>query len=313
MKYPNFLQKNDLIGITALSKGSGDVIKETKISLNHLKENYRLIVTPNVYGNGFVSSDVDTRVREFNDLLNEDIKMLMNIRGGDFLYETLDFLDYQKIVDKKLLVQGYSDPTSLLYILTTKYDLATIYGFNGKSYDNELLEEYQLNNLEILKGNLIKQESFMDRKTLSLKGDFKASGIIIGGCLDVLRNMIGTNYDNTLEFIRKYGKYKIIWYFDIYNMSSVDVYLTLLQMKNIGYFKKTDTVIFGSVLFPNIECELDYNDVYSKVFEECNIIVDANIGHVKPVFTIINGSLATVTYQNNKMILEMELLNESNG
>lgn len=313
MKYPNFLRKDDLIGITALSKGAGDVIKETKISLNHLKENYRLIVTPNVYGNGYVSSDVKTRVKEFNDLLNEDIKMLMNIRGGDFLYETLNFLDYQKIVDKKLLVQGYSDPTSLLYILTTKYDLATVYGFNGKSYDSEVLEEYQLNNLEILKGNLINQESFMDRKTISLNGDFKASGIIIGGCLDVLRNMIGTSYDNTLNFIKKYDKYNIIWYFDIYHMSSIDVYLTLLQMKNIGYFNKTDTIIFGSVLFPQIECELDYQDVYSKVFEKCNIVIDANIGHVKPVFTIINGSSATITYYKTKMILEMELLNESDG
>ena len=312
MKYPNFLQKGDLIGITALSKGCGDVIKETKISLNHLKENYRLIVTPNVYESGFVSSDIKTRVKEFNDLLDENIKMLMNIRGGDFLYETLDFLDYPKIVNKKLLVQGYSDPTSLLYMLTTKYDLATIYGFNGKSYDNEVLEEYQLNNLEILKGNLVKQESFMDRKTLSLNGNFKSSGIIIGGCLDVLQKMIGTSYDNTLEFIKKYGKHKIIWYFDIYNMSSVDVYLTFLQMKNIGYFKKTDTIILGSVMFPCVDCELDYKDVYSKVFEKCNIIVDANIGHVKPVFTIINGSLATITYQDNKMVLEMELLNESN-
>ena len=313
MKYPDFLQKDDLIGITALSEGAGDVIKETKISLNHLKENYRLIVTPNVYGNGFVSSDIKTRVREFNDLLNEDIKMLMNIRGGNFLYETLDFLDYQKIVDKKLWVQGYSDITSLLYILTTKYDLATIYGFNGKSYDNEVLEEYQLNNLEIIKGNLIKQESFMDRKTLSLNGDFKSSGIIIGGCLDVLRNIIGTSYDNTLSFIKKYNKHKIIWYFDIYKMSSVDVYLTLLQMKNIGYFKKTDTIIFGNVMFPIIDCELDYQDVYSKVFEKSNIIVDANIGHVKPVFTVINGSFATISYYDNKMALEMELLNEGNG
>lgn len=311
MKYPSFLHKGDVIGITALSMGAGDVIKEMKISLNHLKKNYQLIVTPNVYGCGIVSSDVKTRVEEFNNLLNENIKMLMNIRGGDFLYETLDYLDYQKIVDKRILVQGYSDPTSLLYILTTKYDLATIYGFNAKSYDTEILDEYQLNNLEILKGNLLKQESFMDRDTLSLNGNFKSTGIIIGGCLDVLRNMIGTSYDKTLDFIEKYQKYHIIWYFDIYSMGSVDVYLTLLQMKNIGYFKKTDTFIFGSVLYSKLDCNIDYIDVYRKIFNNCNVIIDANIGHVKPVFTIINGSLATVSYNNNKMILEMELLNEN--
>ncbi len=313
MKYPNFLKKDDLIGITALSSGMGSDVEETKISFNNLKKYFKLIITPNVYGKFTVSSDVSTRIREFNELLNEDIKLLYIFRGGDFTYETLDFLDYEKIVNKNIWLSGASDPTSLLYILTTKYDLATIYGFNGKNYDSKDLEKYQLNNLEIIKGNLIKQESFMDRKTISINKDFKSSGIIIGGCLDILRFIPGTSYDNTLNFIEKYKDKKIIWYFDIFAMGSVDVYLTLLQLKNIGWFKYSDTFIFGSILFPKKECEMDYYDVYKKVFGDKNVIYDANIGHVRPVFTIINGSMATVEYKNNKMILYEEFLNENNG
>ena len=313
MKYPNFLNKEDLVGITALSCGIGKDIKETKISFNNLKKYFKLIITPNVYGNYIVSSDTNTRVYEFNELLNEDIKLLYVFRGGDFTYETLDYLDYEKIVNKNIWVSGASDPTSLLYILTTKYDLATIYGFNGKSYDSIKLEKYQLNNLDILHGNLIIQESFMDRKTISINGNFCDSGVIIGGCLDVLRFIPGTSYDNTINFIEKYKDKKIIWYFDIFAMGSVDVYLTLLQLKNIGWFKYSDTFIFGSILFPKIECDMDYFDVYKKVFNDKNVIYDANIGHIKPVFTIINGSMATVEYQNNKMILKEELLNENNG
>ena len=313
MKYPSFLKKNDLVGITALSCGVGNDLKETKVSFNNLKKYFKLIVTPNVYGNYYVSSDIETRVKEFNELLDEDIKLLYIFRGGDFTYETLDFLDYRKIVEKNIWVSGASDPTSLLYILTTKYDLATIYGFNGKGYDSETLEKYQIENLEILNGNLIIQESYMDRNTISINGNFKDSGVIIGGCLDILRFLPGTSYDNTINFIEKYHDKKIIWYFDIFAMGSVDVYLTLLQLKNIGWFKYTDTVIFGSVLFPKVECELEYIDGIKRVFKDKNIIYDANIGHVKPVFTIINGSLATIEYRNNKMILKEELLNENNG
>lgn len=313
MKYPSFLKKNDLVGITALSCGVGNDIRETKISFNNLKKYFKLIVTPNVYGNYYVSSDIETRVKEFNELLDEDIKLLYIFRGGDFTYETLDFLDYRKIVEKNIWVSGASDPTSLLYILTTKYDLATIYGFNGKGYDSETLEKYQIENLEILNGNLIIQESYMDRNTISINGNFKDSGVIIGGCLDILRFLPGTSYDNTINFIEKYRDKKIIWYFDIFAMGSVDVYLTLLQLKNIGWFKYTDTVIFGSVLFPKVECELEYIDGIKRVFKDKNIIYDANIGHVKPVFTIINGSLATIEYKNDKMILKEELLNENNG
>ena len=313
MRYPKFLKTGDTIGITALSSGAGNKIKEVKVSLNHLKEDYKLIVTPDVYGEEIVSTDVNTRVKEFNKLLDEKIDALMNIRGGDFTYETLDYLDFSKIAKKNLLVQGFSDTTSLVYILTTKYDLATLYGCNAKSYDSEILEKYQINNLEFMKGNLLYQESFGDRKTFSLNGDFKDSGVIIGGCLDIIRFLLGTSYDNTKEFLEKYKNHKIIWYFDIFAMGSVDVYLTLLQMKNMGYFQYSDTFIFGSVFFPKVECEMEYSHGFQKALEKKNIIVDANIGHVDPAFTILNGSLATIEMKKNKMMLRQEFLDENNG
>lgn len=313
MKYPRFLQKGDTLGITALSSGAGDKIKEVKISLNHLKEDYKLIITPNTYGMEIVSSNIKTRVSEFNDLLNEDIQGLMNIRGGDFCYETLDYLDFNKIVKKNLLVQGSSDTTSLVYILTTKYDLATIYGFNAKGYDKEILSKDELDNLEFMKGNLLTQKSYHDRNTHSINGEFKSNGVIIGGCLDVIRYLLGTSYDGTKKFINKYKDKKIIWYFDIFAMGSTDVYLTLLQMKKMGYFKYSDTFIIGSIIYPKIECMMEYSEAYKKVFENSNIIVEANIGHIEPKFTILNGSLATVTFKDNELVLKQELLDENNG
>ena len=312
MKYPNFLKKNDLVGITALSSGTGDKILEVKVALNHLKEYFRLIITPDVYGQEIVSADKETRIEEINELLDEDIKLLLNIRGGDFLYETLDGIDYSKIVKKNVWVMGYSDITSLLYILTTKYDLATIYGFNAKSFDDLILSKYQLNNLEILAGNIITQHSF-DSSTISLNGNFKDKGILIGGCLDTLRYLIGTEYDKTTSFIEKYKDYKIVWYFDIFRMDSVDFYLTILKLNNLGWFKYSDTFLFGRVLFPKEECNLSYEEAMKRVFNDKNIVFNADIGHVRPSFTLINGSLANIEYEDNKLVLKMEFLDENNG
>ena len=313
MKYPRFLKENDVLGITAISSGAGNKIKEVKTSLNHLKVDYKLIVTPNVYGHELVSSSKETRIKEFNELLNEDIKAILNIRGGDFSYEVLDSLDYKKIVDKRLVVEGFSDTTSLVYILTTKYDYATLYGFNAKGFDSEILEKDQLTNLEYLKGNLVLQKSYHDRVDYSINGDFSSDGVIIGGCLDVIRYLLGTSYDGTKSFINKYKDKKIIWYFDIFAMGSVDVYLTLLQMKKMGYFKYSDTFIFGSIIYPRIECNTDYATFYKKALGNKNIIVDANIGHINPRFTILNGSMATVTFKNNELVLKQELMDEDNG
>ena len=161
-----------------------------------------------------------------------------------------------------------------------------------------------MNCLDIISGKEIIQKSFNDRKTLSINGDFNDSGRIIGGCLDVLKNLIGTSYDNTLNFIERYKDDGIIWYFDIYSMSSIDVYSTLLQLDNIGWFKYTKTIIVGSILFPKEDDYLKYQEVYKKVFNNKNIIYDANIGHVKPVFTIINGSVIHINYHDKSICLE---------
>ena len=313
MKYPNFIKDGDLVGITALSSGTGNDIKEVKVAINHLKEHFKLIVTPNVYGNQIVSSDIEKRIQEFNELLNEDIKMLLNIRGGDFSLETIDRLNLENIVKKKILVEGFSDITSLVYVLTTKYDYMTFYGLNAKSFDDKDLLPYQLNNIEFMKGHFLTQHSFNDRKTISLNGDFTSSGVILGGCLDVIRYLVGTNLDNTLDFIHKYCDKKIIWYFDIFAMNSVDTYLTLLQFKRIGFFDYTDTILIGSIIYPKVECELDYREVYKKIFEDKNVVYDANIGHVEPVFTMVNGSLGTVTFKDNNLSIKQEIMDENNS
>lgn len=312
MKYPEFLQKNDLIGMTALSSGCSDCLDELKVSLNNLKKDYRVIVTSDVYGDSVVSASKEIRAREFNKLLEEDIKMIYIARGGDYLKETLDLIDFHKLQEKEIWIQGYSDPTSLLYILTTKYDIATIYGINGKGYDSVVLSKYQKDNLEIIKGNLLEQTSFNDRKTISLNGNFTSKGIIIGGCLDVLKDLLESKYDSTLSFINKYKEHGIVWYFDIFSMTSREIYDVLLKMKELGYFLYTDTYLFGTVLFKNEEINLTYFDAISEVLKG-NIVMDANIGHVKPSFTIINGSLVSVKFEDDILSIKQEVLNEEDN
>lgn len=311
MIYPKFLKKNDLIGITALSSGCDDSLNEFQISLNNLSQDYEVLVTNDVYGNHVVSASKEIRSKEFNDLLDTDVKMIYIARGGDYLIETLPYLDFDKIRNNPVWIQGYSDPTSLLYILTTKYDIATIYGLNGKGYDSLVLEKYHLNNLEINKGNLVVQESFMDRDTISLNGEFTSNGIIIGGCIEVLKDIFDTKYDDTLDFVNRYKNYGIVWYFDIFNMTSHELMETLNLFKNKGWFKYSNTILFGTVMFKNETSDMAYIDAVKMVFDNnYNIVMDANIGHVKPSFTIINGSIASVSFKDKKLVLKQHLLEE---
>lgn len=306
MIYPKFLTKNSVIGITALSAGCMDTKEEMNDALRNLKQFFSVIWTPNVFGNYIVSSNKDVRLKELNSLLEQNIDLLQIARGGDFLYEILDKIPCELIVKKRLLVQGYSDVTSLLYILTTKYDLSTIYGLNGKSYAYKL-DKYQLNNLKILTGDLICQNNY-DSDFVSVNGNFEREGMLIGGCLEVLKNIIGTKFDATKEFLAKYRDSSIIWYFDIYNMNPIDVYLTFLQFKDAGWFEYSDTFIIGKVLFKQKEDVITYQEAYTRALFG-NILYDANIGHTKPMFTLINGSMAHITCTENCWKLQQKFQN----
>ena len=326
MIYPKFLKEKDIVGITAPSAGVGNKLESFEKSLNSIhKAGFKTIETVHVRINSEVSASPKVRAKELDELVtNDDVDMIMCASGGDFLIDMLPYVDYNKIKENVKWILGYSDPTSLLYTITTKLDIATLYGMNAGSYDQENLHKSLQNNLEIIKGNLVKQESFelyekeqdelkdgynLTEKVFwkNLNGNFEVEGRIIGGCIDCLRDLIGTAFDNTVNFIEKYKEDGIIWYFDVFSLTTEEFYRTLFQMDQAGWFKYTKAVIVGRVRFPNSFTQMTYEKALLKIFKKIPIVVDADIGHVAPKMTIINGAIATIESKNGKGSISFEL------
>ena len=93
-------------------------------------------------------------------------------------------------------------------------------------------------------------------------------------------------------------------------MTSEDVLRTLWQFENAGWFEYSKAFIFGRVKYPNSFLDMSYIDAYKHVLKDKIIIHDADIGHVKPTFTIINGSYVTIDYSNSTFKVETELKGE---
>lgn len=325
MKYPSFLNDNDLIGITACSCGVLDKIDKYNKSINNFKKyGFNVIETKNVKTDGVVSSSNIDRANELKELyINDDVKMISIARGGDFLYDMLPLVDYDCINDNVKWISGSSDPTSLLFTITTNLDIATIYSpSNMTGFDEELLHPSLINYFKIIKGeNVIQRkydkcesESFSDILSkddvwLNLNGDVNETGRLIGGCIECLKDIIGTKYDNAKNFIEKYKDDGTIWYFDVFNMTSESLYNTLLQFKNAGWFKYTKAILIGRVAFPNTYVDMGYEKMIKKAIPDIKVVYNMDIGHVKPAFTLINGSIATIVSNNNEGNLEMKYEN----
>ena len=313
MKYPKFLKENDTIGITALSMGIDDKkIDSFNTSISNLNnKGFKTFCTPNVYSNNpLVSSSASIRAKEFESLVtSKNINMIMCARGGDFLFDCLEYIDFSLLVNNTKWVQGYSDPTSLLFVITTKYDIATIYGNNAGSYDEN--HKCYDDSLSLIRGEFPIQKSFSLNPTdwKCLNGSFEESGILIGGCIECLRFVIGSQHDNVVNFVNKYKDYGFIWYFDLFDISTFDLYNTLVQFKNAGWFNYARAFIFGRVCIPNtFEDSYTYEQAIKDALGDERVVIDADIGHIRPTFSVINGAIGNINVKDNNATLEMKFI-----
>lgn len=335
MIYPKFIKENDCIGVIAPSNGAKDELKINKY--NNAKKNleslgYRLELSKNIYkSNKARSADKLVRAKEVNSFFDSDCDVIMCASGGEFLVEILPYVDFSKLVKKPKYVCGFSDPTGLLFPITTKYDIATIYGQNFSSLGSESFHKSELDFLEIIKGNLIELNNYdmyegeRGERITGLEGlnltdkvkykeikdrEVELTGRIIGGCFDIISELCGTKYDGMKEFNNKYGKDGIIWYFDNCELSLEETIRTLWKLNEFDYFKYAKCVIFGR--FGNESSCLEY-DVKSCLLDsvlcEMNIpvIYDTDFSHKAPCLPVINGSIASIKYKNHKFKIKYEL------
>ena len=321
MKYPDFIKKNDLIGITAPSAGVGRDLLKFDASLARLaNEGYRIKESKSVRVNSLVSNTAEIRAAELKELAEDkEVKMIIMATGGDFMYELMPQVDFASLLAHPKWLMGYSDPTNLLFTLTVRYDLATIYGFNAGDYANG--EEDQLYNLRLLHGDIGEQKNYPFHQVdnpygnndfsyhiaTKWQGEARMKGRLIGGCMDILAVLIGTEFGMINPFLEKYKEDGFIWYFDIYSLSSLNFYLHLLQFKYAGWFKYLKGIVLGRVCMPNIDTIIDYREAVERALPGVPLISEADIGHVRPSFTLINGAIGEFSVKNSEASLRMEL------
>ena len=336
MIYPEFIKENACIGVPAPSAGADTIQRKNKMqnSKKNLEElGYRLKLSKNLLNceKGRSSTALE-RASETNEMFKDkEIDMILSACGGDFLVETLPYIDFNILKENPKLVAGFSDPTGLLYPITTKYDISTIYGQNFGSFGMENWHQSQKDFLEVVTGKqkeVRSYELYEANETEAITGlegynltekvywktlddkEANVNGRIIGGCMDIISELAGTKYDGINEFNEKYKEDGIIWYFDNCELSMEETIRTLWKFSELGYFKYAKGVIFGR-FGVNVTC-YDY-DVKTCLQDSAlgnlniPIIYDADISHKSPCMPIINGAIATVNVKDGKGSIEFEL------
>lgn len=340
LNIPKKLEKGDYIGVTATSGGLEDKAGLNKLE-NAIKnmqiQGFNVMETENVRKcEKLVSSSGKERAEEFLKLWkNEKIKYIITARGGEFLMEMLPFIDKEIIKSYgPKWVQGFSDSSLLLFYLTTNFNIPTIHANNFSSYGMKDLHESMTRTIEILKNsnNCNNQNNFemyesysinreegkeLEPYNLTERVQYKnlynndkeiIKGRLLGGCIDVLKVILGTPYDNTNVFCKQFSE-GIVWYLENCEMSIAELYRALWQMKMAGWFDNTNGFLIGRTRANASIGEFTYEDVLHSVFDDMNVpvIYDVDFGHVMPQLTLVNGGKAEFLYENGNGKISIEI------
>ena len=326
--YP-ILKEGATIGVTAPSSGVESELHElVHLANDQLKKKGFKIE----YGNTVwtqkkaKSAPKEDRASEFNQMISdESIDIIIPPWGGELLIEMLEDVDFEKMKNKWVL--GYSDTSVLLLAITLKTGIATAHGTNFADLREAHLDKTTAMWEAVLAtkvGETILQHSSslyqkewpsdhlpsasvfnLTEKTIwktVTQDPVKVEGRLLGGCIDVIRHLIGTPFGDVHYFRNKYSKDPIVWYFENCDLHTTDLRRTLVQMRLAGWFDNCSGVLFGRS-DANMPIE-DYRieEVYQDLFEELNvpIVYDIDCGHQPPQITLINGAYASIWVREGK-------------
>lgn len=336
MRYPEFLKDNDTIGYVAPAFGCtfDPYLSAFKNALKIMEaKGYGTDIGPNCYQEkGIGISNVPSECgKELNDYyISKDNQALISCGGGELMCEVVPYIDFEKIKNATpKWFMGYSDNTNFTFLEAILSDTASIYGPCIPTFGMEPWHESLEDALGIMSGKISKvsnykmweKESLKDDEhplvpynlteetviTASREGTLDFSGRLIGGCMDCLANLVGTDFDKVEDFSEKYKEDGIIWFLEACELNVMSIRRTLWAMKNAGWFKNVKGFLIGRPMcYGQEEFGIDHRVAVTSMLEEYGvpIIMDLDIGHCAPMMPIVCGSTANVHFENNEFSIE---------
>lgn len=331
MRYPEFLREHGTIGFVAPSFGCAT--EPYRTAFGHALDifhgmGYRTDLGPNCYaeqGIG-ISNEPEACGAELNEYYCSDGNdVLISCGGGELMCEVLPYIDFDRIRNAKpKWYMGFSDNTNFTFLSATMCDTAAIYGPCASAFGMEPWHESIGDAFALLSGKTdsvhgydkwekewLKDEehpllSYNVTEPVVLRRfpeeDVKLEGRLIGGCMDCLVNLLGTEYEHVKEFQERYKEDGFIWFLESCDLNIMGIRRAIWQMKHAGWFSHLKGFLIGRPLCFGMEMfGIDqYRAVTDLLLEyHVPVIMDIDIGHLSPMMPVVCGGTAEVTVTGN--------------
>lgn len=319
MKKPNRLRKGDKVAIVSLSNGmlgEREFIHKYELAKKRLEEEYGLevVAMPNALkGIDYLYQNPKARAEDLMDAFKDsEIKAVFCAIGGDDTIRLLPYIDFDVLRDNPKIFTGFSDTTTNHFMMF-KAGLVSYYGLTVM---NNIAEYVDINEYtkEAMEKTLFDPQDRMEIKCSDfcsyekdkiwwmeenqnvptprypntgyeiVQGTGKATGELLGGCIDVFLNLLGTSLWPTLEEWK--GKFLLLETSEV--DTSEQVFTDILRgLQAQGMLDVIHGIVVGKPAFEKKA------DVYKKALRqvvgfEANrpdlpILCNVNVGHAYPI------------------------------
>lgn len=328
---PSKLSKGDTVAIVSPSSGLAgekDILWRTEVGIQRLKDEFGLnvkVMPHALKGADYTYNHPEKRVEDLHQALQDpEVKAIICTLGGDDSVRLWPYIDLNIIKDNPKIFSGYSDTTALHFM----FYQAGVSSFYGPLLLTDFAENVQMDDYTVqsinqtwfqngVVGNVptssqirkyglqwdeknknINRESFDNNGYEILNGSGKATGHLIGGCMELFHSLKATDvfpnkdvFDGAILFIETAEVHAPPWLMEDY----------VRAFGSMGIFDKINGVIIGR---PQDDVYYEeYKEVWVKMLKEWHqedmpVFYNASFGHNEPKCIIPYGAQAELDVDN---------------
>ena len=326
IQFPAPLQHGDRIGVTSPSSGVAGVEGERiDFCVSVLRDaGFDVVVGASMDGAGITAGPAAERAAELTSMLcDPTIRCVIPPWGGETAIDLVDLLDWDALAGAEpTWLVGYSDLATILLPITTRLGWATLHGDNladtpykapdgllgwqdlaagpgpHRQSDSGLVADWW----RFAEDPAATKWKRVSDGQWSLHGtdSVRVSGRLIGGCVETVCNLAGTPYGDVPEFGRRYAGDGLIVYLEAAGDEAATICRNLHGLRLAGWFEHARAVMIGRTNAPD-NPKLTQREAVLDALGRLNvpIVFDVEIGHVPPHLPLVNGALATLTFDKD--------------
>lgn len=322
VRYPKPIQSGNLVALVAPSSGVQPNMHDrlnaviSLLQARGLRVQESPLLRRQIRG---ASGSAAERAKELMDaLLDNEVAAVLPPWGGDLAIETLRFMNFEKLemaIPKWL--SGFSDISTIQLPLLIRAKWASIHGPNLMQLPDAELSEISGNIFNAWKcgsGSTITQKSSKGLPSRWLNGGatpLSFSGRLIGGCLDSISRLAGSAYGDVPAFGQSCARDGSIVFIENAELKPFELARALMGLRLTGWFDTASGILVGRNAADEGNESGDYsaNAAMAGAFEgiECPVLVDVDIGHVGPQWSIVQGALGVVNWKDGEATLHQTL------